>query len=89
MDFFNLPLSWDLIISPIKYFLSTFHVESPLLHCQGTGFNSWSGNQDPVSHVVMPKIHKMFLVCASTVLGIICRLYYSSDLIYTESPFFG
>ena len=25
-------------------------------HCQGRGFNTWSGNQDPTSHLTWPKV---------------------------------
>ena len=27
-------------------------------HCQGLGFNPWSGNRDPTSHVAQPKNEK-------------------------------
>ena len=28
-------------------------------HCQGPGFNPWSGNQDPTSQTVRPKKKKI------------------------------
>ena len=30
-------------------------VKTPNFHCKGDRFNPWSGNEDPMCHVVQPK----------------------------------
>ena len=36
-------------------FPGSLEVRTPCCHCRGSGFNPWSGNEDPTSHMAWPK----------------------------------